>query len=72
MAIKLKEYIANLNKLVKEHPEALTMDVVYSIDDEGNGFKKINYAPQLGEYQGDNHPGDFDGEGENKNSVCIN
>jgi len=71
MAIKLKEYIANLNKLAKKHPEALTMDVVYSIDDEGNGFQKINYAPQIGEYQGDYH-GDFDGEGKNKNAVCIN
>ena len=71
MAIKLKEYIANLNKLVKENPEALTMDVVYSIDDEGNGFQKINYTPQIGEYEGD-YNGDFDEEGKNKNAVCIN
>ncbi len=32
--MKLKEFISNIEKLVKSHPEALDFDVVYSSDDE--------------------------------------
>jgi hypothetical protein len=66
--MKLKQYLKQLNDLAKKHPEALEMDVVYSKDDEGNGFQHIYYAPNIGEFDGD----DFDDESENKNAVCIN
>lgn len=66
--MKLKQYLKQLNDLAKKHPEALEMDVVYSKDDEGNGFQNIHYAPNMGEFDG----GDFDDESENKNAVCIN
>lgn len=45
--MKLKDYIKNLNEIVKEFPEALEMDVYYSSDSEGNYFNKVFYSPSL-------------------------
>lgn len=45
--MKLKDYINNLNALVKLYPEALEMEVIYSSDDEGNNYQKISFAPSL-------------------------
>jgi len=80
--MKLKQYIENLQKLAKENPESLDMDVVYAADDEGNGYQKVVYAPTLGNLNGD-FSGEFysveslreDGEEEEDypiNAVCIN
>lgn len=43
--MKLKAYLAELNKLVESNPEALEFEVVTSIDDEGNGYNIVNYEP---------------------------
>ena len=48
--MKLREYIANLQKLAEERPETLDMDVIYSKDDEGNGYGQVYYAPGIGEH----------------------
>lgn len=48
--MKLKEYLENLQELVKTNPETLEMDVVYSKDAEGNGFDKIYDGPSIGVY----------------------
>lgn len=47
----LKEYLDNLNKLVKENPETLDMQVITSKDDEGNGFSLVYYPPSKGIYK---------------------
>ena len=46
--MKLKDYIAGLNKLAKENPDALELEIVTSCDDEGNGFNAVHYPPSLG------------------------
>ena len=49
--MKLKEFIENLNEFVKENPETLDMEVVTSIDDEGNGYSFVHYTPSKGVYE---------------------
>jgi len=66
--MKLKEFISNLNNLVKTNPEALDYDVVTSKDDEGNGFNLVYYAPQIGHFDEDR---DFQ-EVQEANAVCVN
>ena len=43
--MKLKDYIANLQKIAEKNPD---LDVVYSIDDEGNAFHNVYYGPSVG------------------------
>ena len=43
--MKLKEFLENLNKLVKDHPKYLELDVITSKDAEGNGFEEVYYEP---------------------------
>lgn len=66
--MKLKEFMENLNKLIKERPEALELDVVTSKDDEGNGFNLVHYSPQIGHLDEDR---DFTEEKE-VNAICVN
>lgn len=83
----LRDYIDSLVEFGKENPEALDLTVVYSKDDEGNGYGEVYYGPSIGGMDSD---GDFtskDGQIENGhdeyddfdevndvviNSVCIN
>ena len=44
----LKDYIANLGKIVEENPEHGDLQVVYSKDDEGNGYQGVHYTPTIG------------------------
>ena len=73
--MKLKQYLKELNKLIKDNPEALNMEVVYSIDDEGNGFQKVEFAPGLGNFEG-RYKGEFTTKDELRdekiNAICIN
>ena len=69
--MKLKEYLENINKLAAENPEALEFEVISSIDDEGNGYKRIYYSPSLGSYD----DGEFfvsDAYRLEFNAICIN
>ena len=43
----LKDYLENLNKFVKEFPEALEYQVIYSHDDEGNEYQRVINEPTL-------------------------
>ena len=43
----LKEFLENINKLVEKNPDLLNKNVIYSIDDEWNAFKNINYTPSI-------------------------
>ena len=66
--MKFKEYAENINKLLKERPEAADFDVVTSKDDEGNGYNLVHYSPSVGNYDED---GEFTAEKE-LNAVCVN
>ena len=67
--MKLKEFIDNLNQLVKEYPETAELMVVSADDDEGNGFTPIHYAPTTGNYDEDEKHFTEDIEA---NAVCVN
>ena len=58
--MKLKKLIEKLEIIVKENPKALEFDVIYSIDDEGNDFKKVYYEATTDHYDEDDR--EFDGE----------
>ena len=45
--MKLKEYVQRLHELIALNPEALDFEMIYSTDDEGNEFNKVNNAPSL-------------------------
>lgn len=62
-----KKYVAQLNKLLKEHPETGSMLAVHARDDEGNGFGQVNYGPGAGHFE----DGEFSSDGEH-NAVCVN
>jgi hypothetical protein len=66
--MKLKEYIEQLQKFVEMNPETLEMDVIYSRDDEGNGFQEVHYAPSKGFYE----DMEFEESDYHVNAVCIN
>lgn len=79
--MKLREYIQNLNKLAKEHPEYLDLDVIAASDDEGNDYNKVNHEPtpmfhdEDNDYyiDEDNFDDEFEGEEEfEANVICIN
>jgi hypothetical protein len=42
--MKLKEYMLVLKKYAKAHPN---IQVIYSIDDEGNAFNDVYFHPTL-------------------------
>jgi hypothetical protein len=44
----LEEYMRALRKLVKQNPKAKKFKIVYSIDDEGNGFDDVKFGPTMG------------------------
>jgi len=46
--MKLKDYAKLINDLAKIHPNA---KVVYAIDDEGNGYNEVVYAPTYSSYE---------------------
>ncbi len=48
--MKLSEYLENLQELVRDRPELINAEVIYSIDDEGNDYKMVHYGPTPGNY----------------------
>ena len=70
--MKLTEYIKGLNELLAENPEAGELEVFTAIDDEGNGYNPVYYAPQIGVIDcGSLIPID-DIEDESPNAVVVN
>jgi len=45
--MKFKKYLEALNKLAVNNPSCLKFEVIYSHDDEGNNFQKINNIPEI-------------------------
>lgn len=46
--MKLKNFMENLNKLIEENPMVLELDVISSINGEGDGFNSVIYEPSIG------------------------
>jgi hypothetical protein len=73
----LKEFIKNLKQFVKENPETLEMQVVTSINDEGNGYNLVQFTPSKGIFE-DKEFISSDGyeeeerESSETNAVCVN
>lgn len=63
--MKLNEYIKNLQELQKKG--CGNYPLVYSIDDEGNAFKQVVFAPSLGVSDGN-----YFNASEYGNCICIN
>ena len=66
-----KDYVKNVNKFLKDHPESASCQVIYSADDEGNRFQPVLYTPSIGTYE----DMEFNGNTDNNvypNAVCIN
>ena len=70
--MKLKEFIKNIDKLVKKNPEALEFDVITSKDAEGNNYMNVYYKPSIGFFDGQDFLDKDNTEEEEFNSVCIN
>jgi hypothetical protein len=47
----LREYLDELQEFVETYPECLDMEVVYSRDDEGNGYERVYYGPTKGIFE---------------------
>ena len=45
--MKFKKYLEQLNKLAKERPELLNYEIIYSHDDEGNNYQKVENEPSV-------------------------
>ncbi|RLD64314.1 MAG: hypothetical protein DRJ01_00950 [Bacteroidetes bacterium] len=74
--MKLSEYIKALNEALKDYGD---LDVVYSIDDEGNDYKEVHFIPSVGYYDKKDREwletADFDMSEDDDihiNSICIN
>ena len=71
----LREYLNELQEFAETFPECLDMDVIYSRDDEGNGYQKVYYGPNKGvfeEFISAEQLEDWNREPEDINAVCIN
>jgi len=66
--MKLANYIEKLNKLLKEKGD---LPIIYSMDEEGNGFDLVIHEPTAGVFE----ENDFTIESESlgkPNVICIN
>ena len=74
--MKLKEFIVNLNELIKENPLALEYEMIYSSDDEGNDYKIVYYSPTICEANLEGlfigHINCGNGKPYNPNAIIIN
>ena len=73
--MKLTKYIEKLQVLLKEHGD---LDLIYSKDDEGNGYQTVNYKPSLSYYIASDreviHEDDLEewDESEYQKVICVN
>lgn len=68
--MKFKDYLEKLNKIAKDIPESLDYAVVYSIDEEGNSFKNVEFNPSTGVFEEDESS--FIATTKKRNAICIN
>lgn len=80
--MKLKEFLENIQEMIKEDPSLLELDVITSKDAEGNGYEEVYWSPSPGVYDSDenefvpSNSEDFEEEHEytkeDINAICIN
>ena len=49
--MKLREYKEALEEMIKDNPQILDMDVIYSTDAECNFFDTVDWEPSVGVYE---------------------
>jgi hypothetical protein len=68
--MKIEKYIEQLQDLAEKYPNA---KVVYSTDDEGNGFGLVHHDPCAGNFRdGEFTNGELSEESVEINAICIN
>lgn len=45
--MKLKDFLEAIQETIKDIPDSDSLEVVYSSDDEGNEYLKVNFTPTL-------------------------
>ena len=75
----VNEYTNNLIQLLKKNPEIGELEVIYSQDDEGNSYQKVNFHASLLKTKGLNNQYidveiqiDEDEIDKNTTALCIN
>lgn len=76
----LKEFIHNLNKLIENDESWGEMEVLTSIDDEGNGYNPVYFHPTVGHWENHEFKTEADLEEDDErredgkwfNAVCVN
>ena len=64
--MRLNKYIALLQDIADQYGD---LEVIYSKDDEGNGYQEVHYDPSPGNFE----DGEFDSTLEGAfNAVCVN
>ena len=48
--MKFKDYVKGLQEFLKNNPETAEMEVVTSIDDEGNGYNAVQFEPSIAQF----------------------
>ena len=67
------KYLNELIALVKNNPEIGDLEVIYSSDDEGNCYQKVNFYPTIVYTEGpDNQYIEVTEEETEFKAVCIN
>ena len=68
--MKLAKYIEKLQGILDTRGD---FDVIYSKDDEGNGYQEVYYDPSLGFYEAREFQSESDEEFDLEiNAICIN
>lgn len=75
--MKLREFLENINELVKKNPEYLNHLVVTSSDDEGNNYTPVYFSPGVGIFEDsdfipEDQVDDWDRDKSDVNAVCVN
>jgi hypothetical protein len=65
--MKFSQYVANLNKFLKDFPQSADMEAITSADDEGNGFNAVHYTPSMGTFEDHEFT-----QQDTANAVCVN
>lgn len=71
--MKVNEYYAQLREMIKNNPKILDFECIYSIDDEGNAYKRVDFSPEVGEF--DEECNEFytvSKSRKEENALCIN
>ena len=48
--MKFKNYVKSLQEFLKNNPDTAEMEVVTSIDDEGNGYNAVQFEPSIAQF----------------------